>query len=161
MRRMRRSVVLRVLPPVACALVLTVPPMASPAPAQTGAPKDADAQQIRAAEADLRDALLAADAGRLERLLADDWTVIHTSGFEQMKSQYIDALRAGRFRFKAMDVDQLTVRTYGDAAVVTARSTNAIEFRGESSSGRVRYTRVWVRTGERWRAVSEQATHLD
>jgi hypothetical protein len=44
------------------------------------------------------------------------------------------------------------IRIYGNVAVVTGRQG--------PGAGPVRFTRVWVRQGEQWRAVVTQATSI-
>src|ERR1051326_7744151 len=120
----------------------------SPAFGQT-ADRGAEAErEVRQLESDLREAWLRGDTATLQRLLADDWKIIHTNGREQTKAQFIEVGGGG-------------MRVYGDAAVVTARSTNRVEFRGQESSGQVRFTRVYVRRREEWRVVTEQASHIE
>jgi uncharacterized protein (TIGR02246 family) len=133
----------------------------SPAFGQT-ADRGAEAErEVRQLESDLREAWLRGDTATLQRLLADDWKIIHTNGREQTKAQFIEAIKSGRIKFKSMEFDEVEVRVYGDAAVVTARSTNRVEFRGQESSGQVRFTRVYVRRREEWRVVTEQASHIE
>ncbi len=87
--------------------------------------------------------------------------MIHVNGREQTKTQFIDAIQSGRAKFLSIELDQTEVRLYGTTAVVTARWTNTIEFKGERSTGRDRVTRVWVKQPEGWRAVTEQAVYLE
>jgi uncharacterized protein (TIGR02246 family) len=140
------------------ALLMVLP---SPALGQM-ADRNAKAErEVRQLEGELREAWLRGDTSTLERLLADDWKIIHTNGREQTKAQFIDAIKSGRVKFKSMEFDEVEVRVYGDAAVVTARSTNRIEFRGQESSGQVRVTRVYVRRREGWCVVNEQASRIE
>src|ERR1700694_141497 len=57
-----------------------------------------------------------------------------------------------------MNIPDMVVRVYGDAAVVTARADVKGHQLGEDFSGPYRYTRVWVRRTGHWLAVSYQAT---
>jgi ketosteroid isomerase-like protein len=122
---------------------------------------NADRNDVLLADEQLRQAFLQHDAAALNRLLADDWKVIHVNGREQTKAQFIDAIQSGRARFLSIELDQTDVRVYGNTAIVTARWTNTIEFKGERSTGRDRVTRVWVKQPEGWRAVTEQAVYLE
>jgi ketosteroid isomerase-like protein len=133
-------------------LVATLPTFADPA---------TDRNEVLRADEELRQAFLQHDVAALNRLLADDWKVIHVNGREQTKAQFIDAIQSGRAKFLSIELDQTEVRLYGETAIVTARWTNTIEFKGERSTGRDRVTRVWVRRPEGWRAVTEQAVYLE
>lgn len=124
------------------------------------ADSNSDRNEVLRADGELRDAFLQHDAAALNRLLADDWKVIHVNGREQNKAQFIDAIQSGRAKFLSIELDQTEVRLYGGTAIVTARWTNTIEFKGERSTGRDLVTRVWVKQPEGWRAVTEQAVYL-
>jgi ketosteroid isomerase-like protein len=46
------------------------------------------------------------------------------------------------------------VRVYGDTAVVTYRSTDKGNYKGQDISGQVRWTDVFVKQGWRWQLVA-------
>lgn len=104
------------------------------------ADSDADRNEVLRADGELRDAFFQHDAAALNRLLADDWKVIHVNGREQTKAQFIDSLQSGRAKFLSIELDQTEVRLYGGTAIVTARWTNTIEFKGERSRGGAKTT---------------------
>jgi ketosteroid isomerase-like protein len=122
---------------------------------------EADKNEVLRVDEELRQAFLQHDAAALNRLLADDWKVIHVNGREQTKAQFIDAIQSGRAKFLSIELDQKEVRVYGDTAIITARWTNTIEFKGQQTHGQDRVTRVWVKQPAGWRAVTEQAVYLE
>jgi uncharacterized protein YcsI (UPF0317 family) len=61
-------------------------------------------QEITQAEDDLRQAYLQANVPVLQRLLADDYKVVHVNGREQTKTQFIESLESGRAKFLSIDV---------------------------------------------------------
>jgi ketosteroid isomerase-like protein len=126
-----------------------------------GTESEADRNEVLRADEELRQAFLQHDAAALNRLLADDWKVIHVNGREQTKAQFIDAIQSGRAKFLSIELDQQEMRLYGDTAIITARWTNTIEFKGQQSHGQDRVTRVWVKQPAGWRAVTEQAVYLE
>jgi uncharacterized protein (TIGR02246 family) len=146
------------------ALILPALAFLSPVLGQTASRRpehDAKAErEIRRLEEELKEAWVRADTEALDRLLADDWTVTHTNGRVQTKAQFIDALKSGRVKFEAIEFDDVKVRAYRNSAVVTARSTNRILFRGQESTGQVRVIRVYEKRKGRWQAVADQATGI-
>ncbi|MGH9881836.1 MAG: DUF4440 domain-containing protein [Pyrinomonadaceae bacterium] len=59
----------------------------------------------------------------------------------------------------SIDNDEVMVRVYGDAAVVTGRSTTKRAGQGsEVITRQVRFTRVYAKSKGRWRAVSAHNT---
>jgi uncharacterized protein (TIGR02246 family) len=118
-------------------------------------------QDIDMADEQLRQAFLSADGPALNRLLADNWKVVHVNGREQSKSQFIESLQSGRAKFLSIEMKEREVRRYGDTAIVTARWTNTIEFKGNRHTREDRVTRVWVKSPEGWRALTEQASFIE
>lgn len=57
-------------------------------------------------------------------------------------------------------VRALTVRTYGDVAILQGIADNTGAMGGVPFSGRIRYTRVFVRRDGRWQAVTMQHTPM-
>jgi ketosteroid isomerase-like protein len=56
-----------------------------------------------------------------------------------------------------METDEVIVRTYGNAAVVTGVSKVKMTFRGKESDLLHRFTRVWVRDGDTWLLSTNQS----
>jgi len=52
------------------------------------------------------------------------------------------------------------VRIYGDVAVLDGIADNTGTYRGFPFSGKVRYTRIFVRRDGRWQAVAMQQTGM-
>ena len=66
---------------------------------------------------------------------------------------------AGRYQLDFFDYDEITVRTYGDVAVVQSRShqRGTLADSGEGWSGTFRYTDVWVRDSGGWQIAVRHA----
>jgi uncharacterized protein (TIGR02246 family) len=118
-------------------------------------------QQIELAEEELRQAFLQADVPVLQRLLADEYKVVHVNGRQQNKAQFIESLESGRAKFLSAKVDEMEVRDFGDTAVAIARWTNTIEFKGERHHGQDRVTDVWMKRPAGWQVVTSQAAFLE
>ena len=89
-------------------------------------------------------------------LLAAEWSVIHITGAEITKAEAVQACKAAATRIDSLSSDNLVVRAFGDAAVVTGRTT-------ASAGGQtviLRFTDVFVRRDGRWLAVASQATPI-
>jgi uncharacterized protein (TIGR02246 family) len=122
----------------------------------------ADAQdEVLQAQEDMRQAFLHADGSALDRLLSDSWKVVHVNGRLQSKAQFIESLKSGRAKFLSIAIDQPEVRVYGGTAIVTARWSNSIEFKGERTSGNDRVTTVWMREGQSWRDIADHASFIE
>jgi len=109
-------------------------------------------------ERQAREAIMHRDAEFSQKTLADDYVAITPLGQVTTKQDSVSARKSGQLRYDMVDVTDMVVRIYGDTAVVTARADVKGRQLGEDFSGPYRYTRVWVRRGGHWQAVSYQAT---
>jgi ketosteroid isomerase-like protein len=89
-------------------------------------------------------------------LLAPDWSVTHISGQVITREEAIRSCKMPEVKIDTMVSDDLSVRAYGDAAVVTGRTT--VSAGGQTVV--LRFTDFFVRRDGRWLAVASQATRL-
>lgn len=104
-------------------------------------------------------ALIAVDLDELDDLLADDLVHIHAPGIAHDKAQLLEHT-ATRRAYLQIERGPLTVRVYGDTAVLTGQIRNRLRTAegGERTLGGVA-TQVAVRSADgRWRFVSFQMT---
>jgi|YelNatPaOPRAMG01_1025707.scaffolds.fasta_scaffold00307_38 ketosteroid isomerase-like protein len=105
-------------------------------------------------------AVVQRDFATLEKILAADLIYAHSTGVIENKQQYLGKLRSGVQRYDAIEHGALTVRLYGDAAVVHSQVT----MRGVNASGpfndRLMMLHVWIKQGGAWRLAAHQTTKL-
>lgn len=99
-------------------------------------------------------------AETLERILADDFIFTDPEGNLLSKDEWIADLRSGELKFESIQVNDLQVRSYGDAAVANGRTTVKATSKEGGFDGRYCYTVMYVRRNGRWQAVAEHATFL-
>ena len=92
-------------------------------------------------------------------MLADEWSVIHITGEIITKPAALQMCKAPAIPIEEFEVDDISVRVFGDAAVVTGRTSIVT---GGASPGRVtlRFTDVFIRRDSRWQVVASHATRL-
>lgn len=127
---------------IAAALLRPAPPR----------PVTAEAQ-LRAVEHAWIAAAVQRDRATLDRLLAADFVDISYRGQRRTKADVLRAQAAPPG--SRQTVSDLQVRVYGDTGIVTGVNTVTITKRAPV---RVRFTDVFVRTKDGWRAVSAQET---
>jgi len=115
---------------------------------------------VRAVEVARAQALLRADTIALSRMVADEFVEISRLGQLRTKADNIRDIASGELRLTSVKYDSLTVRIYGDVAVLRGIADNTGRFRGFPFSGKIRYTRIFVRRDGRWQAVAMQQTAL-
>jgi hypothetical protein len=115
---------------------------------------------VRAAETARSQALLRADTVALSRMVASEFIEISRLGLIRTKADNIRDIASGDLRLLTIKYDSLTVRIYGEAAVLTGIADNTGTFRGIPFGGKIRYMRIFVRRDGRWQAVAMQQTPL-
>ena len=115
-------------------------------------------EQIRQVEARRYDAMARNDLAALGDLLADDLTYTHSQGVVNTKAQMLASLESGALRYRSVTTDDVLIRVYGDAAVVTGAAVLAVTAGGHDVSVPVRFIAVYARQDGRWRLEAWQST---
>ena len=117
-----------------------------------------DEAQLNELEQRLVKAWLDNDWETVNAILDDDWSVIDPGGQVLNKTQVLREAKSGQRKMEAGSIDEVKVRSFGEVAVVTGRTTAAGTYQGQSFSVSLRFTDVFVRRGDDWRAVASQGT---
>ena len=80
-------------------------------------------QQLKKLGEDWAAAELHGDAAFLEHTLADDFIAVGPRGFMLTKDQWLARHESQALRYESLQLDEVRVHAYGDAAVMTARET--------------------------------------
>ena len=115
---------------------------------------------VRAVESARAQALMQADTTALSRMVADEFVEISRFGLLRTKADNIREIGSGELKLTSVKYDSLTVRIYGDVAVLQGIADNTGAYRGMPFGGKLRYTRVFVRRAGRWQAVAMQHTMM-
>ena len=102
-------------------------------------------------------AMIHNDAEAIGRYMADDWTIIGPDGSLSDKRSFLSLVASGDLTHDVMESHDVSVRVYGDAAVVNARGLSGGRYRGHAFRVVERVSDVWIRQGGQWRCV---LTHL-
>jgi ketosteroid isomerase-like protein len=102
------------------------------------------------------------DSARLDRVRDDDWTYSgDPSGMVLTKKQADKMFQTDTTRYLSFDYDDLNVRTYGSAAVVTGREKLRWDTGGgKSDSASYRVTAVFVKRATQWRCVASHSSPI-
>jgi Domain of unknown function (DUF4440) len=76
------------------------------------------------------------------------------------KSQMVEGFKSGQNKLTADDISEMTVRVYGDVAVVTGKADVKGTLGGKDVTGQAMFTRVYVKKGNQWQAVALQQTRV-
>jgi hypothetical protein len=142
----------------AAVLLLSIP--AARLAAQEKASSPTPEEAVRALETARGHALMSADTTALSRMVADEFVEVSRLGTLRTKSDNIREIGSGVLKLTSVRYDSVTVRIYGDVAILRGIADNTGSMRGFPFSGKIWYTRVFVRRDGRWQAVAMQHTMI-
>jgi len=112
------------------------------------------AEAVLNEERALQAAMLASDVDELDRLLHPELLAVGPDGKLVDKAEDLAAHRSGVIKIFELEEEDLHVKIRGD----TAMTFVGLRVRGSIAdaevSGRLRYTRTWVRAGGAWRVFA-------
>jgi ketosteroid isomerase-like protein len=117
-------------------------------------------QDVERTERELIRAITEHDLAAYDRIVADDYVALTVEGTETTKLQVMASYKAGTRRYAGLEIHDVKVRLYGDAAVLSARTTGFRVENGQQVPNLVRYIRVYARRDGRWRAVMQMAAPI-
>ena len=111
-------------------------------------------------EQDLVDAIVKGDYSLFERYLAPGFVFTAPDGNVQDRVQWLADVKSGALKLESSKNEDMKVRVYADAAVVTYRSIDKGTYKGTDISGQYRWTDVFLKRAGRWQIVSTQGTPI-
>ena len=92
-------------------------------------------------------------------MIAPEWSVTHVTGEILTRAHVLEMCRKPAVPIASFTIDDVSVRVFGDAAVVTGRTTVTVGGTAPSTV-KLRFTDVFIRRSGRWLAVASQATSI-
>ena len=128
----------------------------TPAQTETGKVE----QELIKLEKDWGEAGLKNDIAFFDKILADDFTESTPEGYFITKAQYIAQMKSGEFVATSWVQDDIKVRVYGDAAVVTGRTATKAQYKGKDVSGQYLWTDTFIKRDGRWQCVATHGSEI-
>jgi ketosteroid isomerase-like protein len=100
------------------------------------------------------------DCAALDRIIADDWVCIDGAGLMITKSELLTRVASSTSFLDPYKFDEITIRIFGEAAIVTGRLSGQMRDRDGARDVNQRYMRVYVKRNEGWQAVATQVTEV-
>ena len=126
-----------------------------PALAQAGE----EAAVNQAVEA-LRQAMVAADKGKLESLVADQLSYGHSGGVIETKAQFVAVIAGKKTIYKTINLLEPSTAVVGNNAIVRHVFTAETEADGKPGSAKVGVLQVWSKADGGWKLLARQAFRL-
>jgi ketosteroid isomerase-like protein len=115
--------------------------------------------QLTELQQQLARAWVAGDRAAIERIIAPEWTVTGPDGGISTRADVLrDVFETRTHRIRSLTVDDVRIRVFGDAAVVTGRTRGSGESGNTPYDVEIRFTDMFVRRDGRWQAVASHAS---
>ena len=90
-----------------------------------------DEQKLKTLYREMWQALLAKDIATLDKIHSDDFVLVHMTGLNQPKEEYLRCVRDGELNYFTEDTENIFIEVNGDTAKMTGQSkVNAAVFGG-------------------------------
>lgn len=120
-----------------------------------------DVKNLAELQQTLARAWVGGDRPTIERIIAPDWRSTGPDGRTMDRSDVLaEVFENRRHKILRVEIDDVNVRVFGDAAVVTGRTHGAGEVQGSPYDVFIRFTDTFVRREGRWQAVASHASLL-
>jgi ketosteroid isomerase-like protein len=101
-------------------------------------------------------ALVRGDSVTLDRIMADDFFFAYPMEGDD-KDQFIGDVVSGDVKVEYLNRENVSVRIWGDTAVLTGMDSAKWYYKGRDFSGRYKIVYVYSHREDRWQLVSIQA----
>jgi len=118
-------------------------------------------QSVLAAQ-DRRIALtIAGDLAQIGAAMTDDLTWTHSNAVVETKTEFLEAIRSGKYKYKAMSFDERRVRVHGGStAIVSGTCRVQVTTGGRDVDVRLRFTELYVKQAAGWKMALWQSTRV-
>ena len=106
------------------------------------------------------EALLQKDTATLDRLM-DDRCVFTDALTGDDKAEFIANLESGAMQVNTLQRDNVEIRVYDSAAIMTSLDSADWIYQGRHLNGYYRTMHVYAKRAEEWRIVAIQASHIE
>ncbi len=89
------------------------------------------------------------DQATLKTLLADDFEIWMPNGDAVAMEDWLPVV-LGKFNLKSFRIGQVSVRDFGDTAIVKFMRSQKADFQGKDESGEFFVVDVWRKSGDSW-----------
>jgi hypothetical protein len=100
------------------------------------------------------------DFAALQRMIGEDLVYIRSSAVVDNKATYIESQRSGTVKYRSMKRSDVTVRTYGCLAIITALGNFDVTVKGQDISVELRFHSIWAKRAAGVQFISWNATRV-
>lgn len=96
----------------------------------------------------------------LTKFLDDRIQFVHSNGWIQSKKDVLDDLHSGKLNYQKVTIREASARLYTSSAIVLGLGTFEGINDGKPFSLELRYTEVYINTGNQWKLASRHANRM-
>jgi len=96
----------------------------------------------------------------LDKILSDDLTYTHTSGWQETKAEFLSSLKAQKVNYQSIKPREIEVRVYQNTIVVTGISDMQVISQNQQFSFSIKFIEVYHKKKESWQLVAWQSLRL-
>lgn len=122
--------------------------------------RQSEEQNIHQLINDLAAAFERNDAAALDRLYADDFIGTTLAGELYDKPALLGVIKSGIQKYESVNVDEIKIHVYGDAATVHSRGRIKLQVNGQHKEDLTRDTTTLVKRQGQWRIVADHASPI-
>ena len=104
-------------------------------------------------------ALVRRDGETLDRIMAEDFFFAYPLEGDD-RAQFVSDVVSGDLRVEYLNRENVSVRIWGSAAVLTGKDSAKWFYKGHEWSGNYKIINVYSQRNDEWRLVSVQACHI-
>src|SRR5262245_39202213 len=108
------------------------------------APGNAE-QEVLKIEGDRVAAVLGQDLAKLEQILADDLTYVHSNARIESKTEFIGSLKSGSIKYEAIKHKDAKANLYGNTAVLRGLTEVTVRASSQQVNFQARFMAVYVK----------------
>lgn len=104
--------------------------------------------------------MIAMNFDSLESVLDDRMVFIHSNGWPETKTEFINDIKSGKLRYKSIDVVEASARMYQGSAVIIGRGKFKVTLDGKYLDLELKYTEFYIQKNGKWLLASRHANRL-
>ena len=114
-------------------------------------------QQFQKIEDAFNNAVITNSVAEIKKCITNDWVLVESQGGIIPQEKFFSVLEQGLLSHSTMSKEVLSVKVYGDVALVTGRGQNTGTWQGQPMEADEWITDVYKKENEKWLCV---LTHL-
>ena len=117
-----------------------------------------DDAQIEAVYRRMYQAMRQADVAALDKLLTDDFHLVHMTGYDQPKAEWLAHIAGGKMQYFSSEEESITVRLQGNRATLTGRNRVRANIWGAQGSWPLQQIIQLEKQNDEWKISASRAS---